>query len=112
MYDVTEKIQRLIACNFGSWLTDEDLYLFGMGDHHRIYDKLGAHPRTVEGVRGVHFAVWAPNARNVSVIGDFNDWDGRRHPMGARGTSGIWELFMPDIGEGEIYKFEIKTQQG
>ena len=98
--------------NFGSWLTDEDLYLFGIGDHHRIYEKLGAHPRAVEDVCGIHFAVWAPNARSVSVIGNFNNWDGRRHPMRLRGSSGIWELFIPDIGEGEIYKFELKTQQG
>ncbi len=97
---------------FGKWLADEDLYLFGIGDHHRIYEKLGAHLRTVEGVQGVNFAVWAPNARNVSVIGNFNQWDGRKCPMRSLGSSGVWELFIPDIGEGEIYKFEIKSPQG
>ena len=98
--------------SFGSWLTDEDLYLFGIGDHHRIYDKLGAHLRTSEGVGGVHFAVWAPNARMVSVIGNFNGWDGRRHQMRPCKSSGIWELFIPETVEGEIYKYEIKTLMG
>jgi 1,4-alpha-glucan branching enzyme len=97
---------------YGSWLTDQDLYLFSQGDHHRVYEKLGAHPRTVEGVKGVHFAVWAPNARKVSVIGDFNSWDGRRHQMRVVGSSGIWEIFVPEIGKGEIYKYELKTREG
>jgi 1,4-alpha-glucan branching enzyme len=94
------------------WFADDDLYLFGMGDHHRIYDKLGAHLRTVDGLRGVHFAVWAPNARNVSVIGNFNHWDGSGHSMRQRGSSGIWEAFVPGIGEGEIYKFEVTSPLG
>lgn len=93
-------------------LTDFDLYLIGEGTHQRIYEKLGAHVREIEGVRGVHFAVWAPNARRVSVVGDFNAWDGRRHPMRVRGTSGIWELFIPELPEGVLYKFEIKSQYG
>ncbi|RPI00578.1 MAG: 1,4-alpha-glucan branching protein GlgB [Calditrichaeota bacterium] len=93
-------------------ITSEDLYLFGMGDHHKIYEKLGAHLMTVEGVSGVHFAVWAPNARNVSVLGDFNQWHGGKHQMRVLGHSGIWELFIPNIGEGEKYKFEIKDQKG
>ncbi|MGC4119515.1 MAG: 1,4-alpha-glucan branching protein GlgB [Myxococcales bacterium] len=97
---------------YGRFLTDEDLYLFGMGDHHFVYEKLGAHVREVEGVKGVHFAVWAPNARSASVIGNFNGWDGRKHQMRVLGSSGVWELFVPGVGEGEIYKFEIRTGLG
>ena len=93
-------------------IAEYDMYLFGQGDHHRIYEKLGAHPMVREGVNGVQFAVWAPNAKNVSVIGDFNDWHGSKHQMRSLGQSGIWELFIPDIGENEIYKYEIKTQIG
>jgi 1,4-alpha-glucan branching enzyme len=89
-------------------LTDFDLHLLSEGTHRGAYEKLGAHVREVQGVRGVVFAVWAPNAQRVSVVGDFNLWDGRRHPMRVRGGSGIWELFIPGLGEGEIYKFEIK----
>jgi 1,4-alpha-glucan branching enzyme len=89
-------------------LSDFDVQLLGEGTHQRSYEKLGAHIMTVEGVKGVHFAVWAPNAKRVSVIGDFNRWDGRRHPMRTLGGSGIWELFIPGLGEGTIYKFEIK----
>jgi 1,4-alpha-glucan branching enzyme len=89
-------------------LSDFDVQLMGEGTHQRSYEKLGAHIMTVEGVKGVHFAVWAPNAKRVSVIGDFNRWDGRRHPMRTLGGSGIWELFIPGLGEGTIYKFEIK----
>lgn len=93
-------------------LTDFDLHLFGEGNHYRIYDKLGAHYREVNGVGGIEFAVWAPNARSVSVIGSFNDWDRRRHAMRVLGSSGVWEIFIPGIGAGEIYKFEIKTRDG
>jgi len=93
---------------FAPQLSDFDLYLFGEGNHHAIYRKLGAHPETLDGVTGVRFAVWAPNAQRVSVVGDFNFWDGRRHVLHARG-SGIWELFVPDIGVGTLYKFEIRT---
>ena len=93
-------------------ISDYDMYLFGQGDHHKIYEKLGAHLQVKEGVKGVHFAVWAPNARNVSVIGNFNSWHGGSHQMRTLGGSGIWELFVPDIGEGTIYKYEIKNQQG
>lgn len=89
-----------------------DRYLFNEGNHHRIYDKLGAHLITVDGVKGVHFAVWAPNARNVSVIGDFNHWDGRQHQMKRLGESGIWAVFIPGIGPGAIYKYEVKTSWG
>ncbi|MBZ5542316.1 MAG: 1,4-alpha-glucan branching protein GlgB [Acidobacteriia bacterium] len=89
-------------------LADFDLHLLSEGTHRGAYEKLGAHVRELQGVRGVVFAVWAPNAQRVSVVGDFNLWDGRRHPMRVRGGSGIWELFIPGLDEGEIYKFEIK----
>ena len=90
-------------------LTEYDLHLFAEGTHYQLYDKLGAHLVTHEGVSGVAFAVWAPSAERVSVIGDFNQWEGRRHPMRPRGATGLWELFIPSLGEGEIYKYEIKT---
>ena len=88
-------------------LSEFDLYLMGEGQHYDTYEKLGAHVKTVEGIVGVHFAVWAPSAKRVSVVGDFNGWDGRVHPMRARGSSGIWELFVPELKEGAIYKYEI-----
>ncbi len=91
-------------------LTEYDLHLSGEGTHYQKYEKLGAHVRDVAGVRGVHFGVWAPNARRVSVVGDFNFWDGRVHPMRHRGSSGIWEIFIPGLDEGEVYKFEILSQ--
>jgi len=93
------------------YLTDVDLHLFGEGNHHRIYEKLGAHLATVGGVSGVYFAVWAPSARNVSILGDFNLWDGRQHQMRKRNNS-VWELFVPDIGVGTAYKYEIKNWEG
>ncbi|HPG38855.1 MAG TPA: 1,4-alpha-glucan branching protein GlgB [bacterium] len=93
-------------------ISDDDLYLFGMGDHHKIYEKLGAHPLVVDDVAGVNFAVWAPNARNVSVVGNFNQWHGGKHQMRSLGSSGVWQLFIPDIGAGEVYKYEIKDKQG
>ncbi len=92
-------------------LSDFDLHLMGEGTHYKKYEKLGAHLWEIEGVRGVSFAVWAPNAKRVSVVGDFNHWDGRRHPMRVRGGTGIWELFIPGLVEEEIYKFEIKSHQ-
>ncbi|QOV24794.1 1,4-alpha-glucan branching enzyme [Anabaenopsis elenkinii] len=92
-------------------LTDFDLHLFAEGNHHRIYEKMGAHPTQINGVEGVYFAVWAPNARNVSLLGDFNLWDGRKHQM-RKGTTGVWELFIPEIGVGEHYKYEIKNFEG
>ncbi|HEY9647610.1 MAG TPA: alpha-amylase family glycosyl hydrolase, partial [Chroococcidiopsis sp.] len=92
-------------------VTDFDVHLFAEGNHHRIYEKLGAHLTEVNGVKGVYFAVWAPNARNVSLLGDFNLWDGRQHQMRKIGN-GIWELFIPDLGVGTHYKFEIKNQAG
>ncbi len=91
-------------------LTDFDFHLFGEGSHYNIYEKLGAHIMEINNIKGVHFAVWAPNAKCVSVIGDFNKWDGRRHPMRILGSSGIWEIFIPGLQEGEIYKFQIKSK--
>ncbi|MGB3694490.1 MAG: 1,4-alpha-glucan branching enzyme [Spirulinaceae cyanobacterium] len=92
-------------------LTDFDLHLFAEGNHHRIYEKLGAHSTEVDGIKGVYFAVWAPNARNVSILGDFNQWDGRQHQMRQCNKS-IWELFIPEIATGEHYKYEIKNYEG
>ncbi len=89
-----------------------DAHLFAEGTHRRLWEKLGAHVRTIDGVRGVAFAVWAPNARRVSVVGDFCGWDGRVYPMRTMGSSGIWELFIPEIGAGALYKYEIITQAG
>jgi 1,4-alpha-glucan branching enzyme len=91
-------------------ITDLDLHLFGEGNHHHIYQKLGAHPVTQDGVRGTQFAVWAPNARRVSVVGDFNHWDGRAHLMHRAHDSGVWVEFVPGLNTGALYKFEIETQ--
>ena len=85
---------------FAPQLSDYDLHLFGGGVHHRIWAKLGAHPTVLEGLAGTRFAVWAPNAARVSVVGPFNLWDGRRHAMHARDASGVWELFIPGLGAG------------
>jgi 1,4-alpha-glucan branching enzyme len=89
---------------------DLDLHLFNEGNHLRLYDILGAHLREVDGVSGVSFAVWAPNAKRVSLLGEFNRWDGRIYPMRSMGLSGIWELFVPGLESGVLYKYEIKTQ--
>jgi 1,4-alpha-glucan branching enzyme len=89
-----------------------DLYLFGEGRHERLWHKLGAHEQTVDGVAGTAFAVWAPNARSVRVVGDLNRWDGRLHPMRSLGASGVWELFVPGVGEGARYKYELVTAAG
>jgi len=97
---------------FAPTLGDFDLYLLGAGRDERAFDKLGAHIRNHEGVDGVSFAVWAPNALGVSVVGDFNRWDGRIHMMRSLGASGIWEIFIPGLGAGEIYKYEIHTPGG
>ena len=93
-------------------LGEHDLFLFGKGDERRIYEKLGAHCRELDGVAGVSFAVWAPNAQRVSVVGDFNGWDGRRHPLRRLGASGVWEIFIPGIRPGAHYKFEIRDLYG
>jgi 1,4-alpha-glucan branching enzyme len=97
---------------YGRVITDYDLYLFGEGKHTRIYDRLGAHPMRVGETAGVHFGVWAPNADRVSVVGDFNGWDGRVHPMRMLGASGVWEIFIPAAKLGERYKFEIRARGG
>ena len=91
-------------------LGDLDLHLFGEGRHWHAYRFLGAHGHEVAGVAGALFAVWAPNAERVSVLGDFNHWDGRRHPMRGRGSSGVWELFIPNLGAGTVYKYEIRNR--
>jgi 1,4-alpha-glucan branching enzyme len=91
-------------------LTDFDLHLFGEGRHSHAYNFLGANEHEIDGVAGILFAVWAPNAERVSVLGDFNHWDGRRHPMRVRPGSGVWELFIPDIAPGIFYRFEIRNR--
>ncbi len=97
---------------FESQLTDFDLHLLREGTHLRIWEKLGSHPAEVRGVKGVLFVVWAPNAQRVSVVGDFNTWDGRRHPMRKHEHAGLWELFIPGLVEGDIYKYELKPHGG
>ena len=97
---------------FPSTLGDLDLLLLGEGTHYESYDKLGAHPCTLAGVPGVVFAVWAPNASRVSVVGDFNQWDGRRHPMRRHPGVGVWEAFIPGLGDGVVYKYEILAASG
>lgn len=97
---------------FPSPLGEMDLHLIGQGRHQRLYDKLGAHPMRLLGVEGVHFAVWAPNALRVSVIADFNDWDGRRHVMRFHPGIGVWDIFIPGIGEGMHYKYELLDASG
>ena len=100
------------AYSFWPSLGETDLYLFGQGNERRIYDKLGAQLREVDGVPGVSFAVWAPEAQRISVVGLFNNWDGRYHPMRRLGASGVWELFVPGLGEGTLYKFEVRNALG
>jgi alpha-1,4-glucan:alpha-1,4-glucan 6-glycosyltransferase/4-alpha-glucanotransferase len=90
-----------------SRLSDDDLYLFNEGRHFRLYDKLGAHPMEVDGEPGVYFAVWAPAASSVSVVGDFNGWNAASHPLGRRGGSGVWEGFLPGLAAGALYKFHV-----
>jgi 1,4-alpha-glucan branching enzyme len=97
---------------FGSVLGDLDVWLLAEGSHLRPYEILGATPRVMDGVAGTAFAVWAPNARRASVVGDFNFWDGRRHPMRLRRECGVWELFLPGVAEGARYKFELLDRQG
>ena len=98
--------------SFGPVLGPLDEYLFAEGTHHRLWDRMGAHPIEHQGVEGMHFAVWAPNASRVSLVGGFNHWDGRQHVMRRRGSVGVWEIFIPGLGAGEPYKFEILSQGG
>ncbi len=97
---------------FGPVLGPMDDWLIGEGTHAQLYDRLGAHCMEHEGVRGTHFAVWAPNAQRVSVLGDFNQWDGRRHSMRLRHSTGVWEIFVPDVGEAALYKYELIGPDG
>jgi 1,4-alpha-glucan branching enzyme len=96
--------------SYGPQISDFDLHLFAEGRHRAAYRILGANEREVDGVRGVLFAVWAPNAERVSVVGDFNRWDGRRHQMRVRPGCGLWELFVPDLGPGALYRFEVRNR--
>ena len=110
--DAGTSFERYDAYAFPYLLSEFDLHLMGEGRHYDTYEKLGAHVHTVLTVPGVNFAVWAPSARRVSVVGDFNQWDGRVNPMRARGSSGIWELFLPELKEGALYKYEIIGPRG
>ncbi len=95
-----------------SLLTEQDLYLFNEGTHYRLYEKMGAHPLAVGGLAGTYFAVWAPNAERVSVVGSFNGWDRSAHPLRLREPSGIWEGFIPGVGEGASYKYHVASKIG
>ena len=106
----TEELQDPYA--FPSQFTDAELKKFDAGIYYDVYRKMGAHPMTIDGVSGVYFAVWAPCAMRVSVVGDFNMWDGRRHQMKRLGDSGVFELFMPGLKAGTLYKYEIKNHRG
>jgi len=109
--DGSEELTR-DAYQYGTIIGDVDLHLFSEGQHWKIYEKFGAHLRTISDATGVYFAVWAPTAQRVSVVGDFNDWDGRVNPMRKLLSAGVWELFLPGIAQGAHYKFEIRTQTG
>lgn len=98
--------------SFEPFIGDDDLYFFGQGRHHHCYRFLGAHRRILDGIDGVAFAVWAPGAQRVSVVGDFNGWNGLRHPMRLRGGGGVWELFIPGLHSGDLYKYEIVGPAG
>jgi len=98
--------------NFPPMLTAFDLHLFSEGNYLQMYEKFGSHLREVDGIKGINFAVWAPSATRVSVVGNFNTWDGRTHPMRVHPGAGVWELFIPGLQEGEIYKYEIRTHTG
>jgi len=97
---------------FGSTFGEQDIHFLGEGAHYRAYDRMGAHLMEIDGVSGVRFAVWAPNAHRVSVVGDFNNWDGRRHVMRLHSGIGVWELFIPGLCEGDLYKYEVKSRHG
>jgi 1,4-alpha-glucan branching enzyme len=105
-----QQVGPAVASSGYSLLSDQDVYLFNEGSHFQLYDKFGAHPTEVDGQEGTYFAVWAPNARYVSVIGDFNGWDEGAHPLRPKASSGIWEGFLADVGRGEVYKYHIASQ--
>ena len=107
--DQGERIMLHDPYAFPSLLTEFDFHLLNEGTHWQSYQKLGAHPRTVNGVKGVNFALWAPNATSVSLVGDFNKWDDRRHPMRKHIPSGFWELFVPEMEAGTLYKYRVKN---
>ena len=94
------------------FLSEDDQYLFGQGTHYEIYKKLGAHLSCEDGEEGTFFAVWAPNARDVHVVGSFNNWNETQYPMVKLGDGGIWSLFIPGVGEGELYKYLITAYDG
>ncbi len=110
-YDENNIVETEDAYSFEPQITAEDRYLYAEGNHYQIYEKLGAHPMTINGVRGTYFAVWAPHARRVSVVGDFNLWDGRLHQMRTLEVSGIYEIFIPRVDSGTVYKFQIMTRE-
>jgi 1,4-alpha-glucan branching enzyme len=97
---------------FEPFFSELDLHLFNEGNHDKIYERLGAHVRQVNGVTGVNFAVWAPNAKAISLVGDFNDWEGNKNPMRKLVPSGIWEIFIPEMEVGAIYKFRVTDCHG
>ena len=107
----TDVVEMEDPYRFPPVLEDLEVFLIAEGNYLQLDEKLGAHVKSIDGVRGVGFAVWAPNASRVSVVGDFNDWDGRRHPMRFRAECGVWELFLPGLGEGATYKYEIATRR-
>lgn len=106
------QIEIVDPYQFGPLLNADDLYLFGEGSAERAYEFLGANWRDVEGIEGVHFCVWAPNAKRVSVVGDFNHWDDTRHVMRQHMANGLWEIFLPNVAEGAHYKFDLVHPNG
>ena len=92
------------------FFTDYDLHLLTEGTHHRSWEKLGAHPIELGGIKGTHFTVWAPNAKRVDLLGDFNGWESGRHTMTNRDDSGYWQIFVPDVSAGAVYKYDITSQ--
>ena len=109
--DKGEKYEQEDVYRFPCTLGDIDVYLLSEGNHLNMYKILGAHVREMEGVKGVSFAIWAPNAKRVSVVGAFNNWDGRVNVMRKNINCGVWDIFIPNIGEGELYKYEVKTHE-
>ena len=111
-YGENDVVETADPYNFSPVITDFDCYIFGEGKNYKIYEKFGAHVETINGVKGTRFAVWAPDARSVSVVGSFNMWDGRLHTMRLLGPTGVYELFIPGVEEGGIYKYQITTRSG